>query len=110
MYNLYFIDQEGQKISDEKMDSHTGLAREIIEANPEMKEEFLKTKDNYDLFLYKNKGYMSVSESEYRNIIVYNSLNISEKQKSLLERFTEAGYEKNDLGDDIRQEQEQILE
>ena len=98
MEEVFFIDRDGNKISNEQVESHYGLAYLILQQNKQLKEEFEKgkRKDMVD-FLTFEKGYLTVSNIGYYRKIKFSSLSITEKQRAIIEHFGEQGYDVDDL-------------
>ena len=77
MDEIFFVDKKGNKISSEEISSHIGLALQIIKQEQNLESEFKSSNEkNASIFLIKEKGYMAASETDIRNFIVYNSLNM----------------------------------
>ena len=90
----YFIDREGNKISCDRISSHVGLARELLNQDEELQQEFSSRKGESPVtFLHKVKGYMIVSQMGkwYRKAIIYGDLKTAEQDK-WLKYFQGKGY------------------
>ena len=107
MDEIFFVDKKGNKISSEEISSHIGLALQIIKQEQNLESEFKSSNEkNASIFLIKEKGYMAASETDIRNFIVYNSLNVSEEQKRILEHYAREQYALEDMARQINQEKE----
>ena len=97
MDECYFIDKDGNKIYNESILSHIGLAQNLIGESSVLREEFKKSnlKDPCDFLV--RRGYIKVANHGYYKKCVYLSLTLSEKQMKLIEHFAEAGYQIEDI-------------
>ncbi len=92
----FFINQEGNRISSENISSHIGLAYLIIQKDKGLEKEFHESgKENPEVFLLGNKGYMTASE--LTKTVVFDSKLISEKQMDWLRYYHEEGYRFHDV-------------
>ena len=96
MDECYFITNDGQKVYNEKILSHIGLAQSFIEKTPILKKEFEKSRINDPSDFLVRKGYLKVSNMGYYKKVAYLSTTISEKQMKLVKYFKEEGYEVED--------------
>lgn len=94
---IFFVDKDGNKISNENIGSHIGLAFAMLEEDETLKKEFMESKKrNPAEFLIANKGYMTVNNIGEYKTVVFTSSSISDKQQRLLTYYHEEGYELND--------------
>ena len=107
MDEIFFVDKNGNKISSEEISSHIGLAFQIIKQEQNLECEF-KSSNQKDasIFLIKEKGYMAGSKTDIRDFIVYNSLNVSEKQKRILGYYAREDYALEDIAKKINKEKD----
>ena len=97
MEEVFFIDENGNKISCDNISSHIGLANLIME-KADLKTEFEQSgKYNPIEFLIENKGYLAISYSDIYRKVTYDSEFISEKQKRLIQYYTEEVYDFTDF-------------
>ncbi len=96
---ISLINQEGEKITSDKISSHIGLAYLILERDEELKKEFEQSgKRNPLEFLLGDKGWMTTAKiGEYYKKIVYDSEIISDSQKKWIEYYLKKGYRPQDL-------------
>lgn len=92
--DVFFIDKNGDKVYDEKICSHIGLAMKYIEDHPELKEELKKhERMNEVQFLRDELGFLQGGTSRGVGILVYNSKKITDKQKQIvMYYYEEEGY------------------
>lgn len=105
--DVYLIDGDGKRFSEEAISSHIGLAYAILSENEELRQEFLESsKTNLLDFLLTEKGYISVSKIGwyYRNVI-YDSTLASEEQKRWIDYYKKHGYDISDVADEREKEQ-----
>lgn len=94
---IFFVDKDGNKISNEHIGSHIGLAFAMLEEDEKLKKEFIESKKRNPVeFLITNKGYMTVNNIGEYKVVVFTSSSISDKQRKLLIYYHEEGYELND--------------
>lgn len=107
MDEVFFIDQDGNKILNEDICSHIGLGNLILQKDENLKEDFKQSgKRSLTEFLIVDKGYVAAgSMGEYRNI-TFDRTSISEKQKRLINYYHKEGYRCNDLSMDMNREEE----
>ena len=93
-----FIDRDGNEIHMDGVESHIGLANEIIKNDPKLNDEFINSyrKDMVDFLIYE-KGFIKLSNQMYYRRCVFLSSKISPKQRKILRFFAEDGYELDDL-------------
>lgn len=97
MEEVFFIDENGNKISCENISSHIGLANLIIEKK-DLKKEFEQSgKYSPTEFLIENKGYIAISDIDTYRKVTYDSEFTSEKQKRLIQYYSEEGYDFTDF-------------
>lgn len=97
MEEVFFIDENCNKISCDNISSHIGLANLIIEKT-DLKTEFEQSiKDNPIDFLIEDKGYIAISDSDMYRQVTYDSEFISEKQKRFIQYYAEEGYDFTDF-------------
>ena len=98
MRNVCFIDREGNIITTEGIRTHFELASLIMEKNPELFEEYKKSKiqDQVDFFIFK-KGYIKLTERAFYKRCVFSSSKISSKQRRILDYYLEDGFVIDDL-------------
>lgn len=95
---VFFIDENGNKISNEKIASHIGLAMNLLEKNEKLKKEFEESgKNDPTEFLISDKGYLAGGTMRVYKSITYKSNLISDKQRRLLQYYCEEGYKLNDV-------------
>ena len=97
MSEIFYVDNDMRKYSNEKISSHIGLAQQIVEQNNELKEEFEKSGKNLLEFLIVDKGYITLSELGSYRAVVFASSSISEKQKRYILGCYEEGYRLENL-------------
>lgn len=96
--DVFFIDKDGNKISDEHISSHIGLAYTMIEKDEELKKEFENSGERNPLiYLIINKGYMTFSEMGSYRKVVCNSRIMTEKQKDMMEAYKRSGFQIEDF-------------
>ena len=97
VYEAFFVDKEGKKISMDKISSHIGLAIEIMKNDAKLYEEFKKSRkrDPVD-FLISDKGYIKITKQGYYRKCIYSSSKISEIQKYICLHYIEQGYSVED--------------
>ena len=102
-----FIDSDGNEISCEDISSHIGLAMKMIDEDPNLKNEFLKSGKDPVSFMTLDKGYLArgTMGNSYRNIS-YLASKISEKQKKIIEYYRGKGYEIKDFTEELRELQD----
>ena len=100
MEECFFIDENGKKIYDPKIESHIGLAEKILKDNPILKEQFKESgfKDPVD-FLLKVCKLIKVTNQAYYRKIVFNSSLLSNAQKKLIRGYVLDGYMPEDIRD-----------
>lgn len=99
MEDIYFIDNDGNKVYSDTIKSHIGLAKMIIENNKEMQLEIQNSnvQDIVD-FIVQNKGYMKVSDlGRFYKVVTFSSKRLTKKQKDILYFLAEEGYKFDDL-------------
>ena len=111
MSEVFFIDQKGNKISCDKVNSHISLENIIIKNDEVLKKEFQETrKKNPVEFFLDDKGYMAGSEGYYRNLI-YDSEFVSDEQKRWINYYVgEEGFGHHDLARERKIMQKEKLE
>ena len=97
MKDIFFVDREGNKIYNEKISSHVGLANLLMKDNEYLKKEFEKSKKNDPVDFLISKGYLKITSIGLYRRVVYSSNKISEKQSKLLDYYYEYGYQLDDL-------------
>ena len=113
---VYYIDKNGNKIYNPKVDFHDTLAMQILKQNSEIKEEFEQSQiDSPSLFLI-TKGYLLVTEDTERNYqdVMFCCLSLNERTTGILGALKENGshiYDiiRNDLSQVQLQEIKQLL-
>ena len=101
MKTSFFIDEHGIRYSAQNS-NHIMLANSIIEKNPELKEEFLRSGEKSGIeFMMRVKRFMAgVEETENkRKEITYDSEQISENQKKWIIYYRKNGYSVLDLAE-----------
>lgn len=98
----YYFDQEGKTIEYEGISSHIGIAIQFLNDNPEIKEEFEKSKIRYPTdFLVENKGFIQVTDGSgngyYRNKIVFSASLMRPVQKRIIMGLIEEGYKPENI-------------
>ncbi len=107
----FFIDEQGKRLS-LKNANHVELANRIVEENPTLKEEFLKSgKKSAVEFLMRSKRYIAGVEEnkEARKNITYDSQILLEKQKKWITYYRKKGYHFLDLAEFRKKAQEANL-
>ncbi len=95
---VFLIDDNGNRISCDKISSHIGLANAILEKNENLKLEFEKSGKASPLeFLLGDKGYITVSNMGLYQEVIYDSVLVTEKQKRWLLYYHEEGYKFKNL-------------
>ena len=97
MNDIFFVDREGNKIYNEKIASHIGLANLMIKESEHLKKEFEESQKNDPVDFLISKGYLKISNISYYRRVVYFSSKISDKQRRLLRYYCEEGYNLDDL-------------
>ena len=97
MNDIFFVDREGNKIYNEKIASHIGLANLMLKENEHLRKEFEKSKKNDPTDFLISKGYLKISNISCYRRVVYFSSKISDKQRRLLRYYCEEGYELDDI-------------
>ena len=98
-FDVFLINKEGEKISSPAISWHIGLSNKLIQDDEELKKKFELSKKNSALeFLLGDEGYMAGSEiGNYYKQLTYESNLASEKQKRLIQYYSENGYGLKDL-------------
>lgn len=95
--SVFFIDKEGNEISDNEIDYHEELARKILEDNENLNKRYIESGiKNKTLFLIAIEKYFAGSDTDRYREISYLSP-IVEKRKALLAYYYEEGYKLIDL-------------
>lgn len=99
IFDLFLINEKGEKISSENISSHIGLAYLVIENDNELKKEFEQSgKQNPLEFFLGDKGYVAGSQiGNYYKKLIYDSNLISENAKRWIQYYHEENFETNDL-------------
>ena len=99
MDDAFFIDKDGNEIYSDTISSHIGLAKFILKNNQQLQEEYEKSSAHDPIdFLVQNEGYLKVSNIGYYKKITYDSSNLSDRQKEVLDYYHfEEGFELDDL-------------
>jgi len=98
MRDVFFVDSEGNIIYSEEIESHIGLADEIIRSDESLSEEYKKCNgcDMVD-FLIENRGYIKVSDIHFYKALEYYGPKTSYKQKKIIMAYYEQGFRILDL-------------
>ncbi len=107
MAEVFFVDNEMKKFSNEKISSHIGLAQQIVEQNKDLKDEYEKSGKNLLEFLIVDKGYITLSELGSYKAVVFASSSISEKQKRYILGCYEEGYRLENLSTQLKKKQKE---
>ncbi len=93
MEEVFFIDLDGKVIESDTIASHIGLAKDIVEKDENLKQEFIES--GYykeDIFLTNYKGYILGSGMPYNRFILVNKEKTTPAQKKTALIYLEEGY------------------
>lgn len=101
-YDVFLIDNEGNKISSDEINFHLGLAKLVLGKDEKLKEEYEQSGalDEFQFLLLK-KGYIAGAEigEQYKKITYYSKL-VSEKQTKIIEYYRNKKAKLYDLAED----------
>jgi len=93
MEEVFFIDLNGNIISDDHISSHIGLSKKIVQNDEYLKEKFIESGyDKEDIFLLEYIGYTLGSGMPYNRFLIINKEKTTKKQKETQFRFVQEGY------------------
>ncbi len=96
--NVFFIDGEGNSISNDDIKLHDKLADILINQNKELQIKYKQSKvKNLTLFLILEEGYLAGIDTEIYKEISFLSSKISQKERRLLSYFNDEGYSLYDM-------------
>ena len=100
--NPYFIDQQGNILTYDDINSHIGIATRYIESDPRIKEEYEKSGIKYPSdFLVMKKGFIQVTDDTgngfYNRKIMFSAVLAKPIQKRIIMGYIEDGFEAENL-------------
>lgn len=89
MEEIYFINNEGKKISLENAKTHEEIAYKIIENSSDLRDEFKQSKEKNPVIFLIIHGYLHISEDKDNKsiTIMYSGLSLNEKMNEIKTYF-----------------------
>ena len=95
---VFFVDREGNSISNDDIALHDRLANVLINQNIELQKKYQQSKiKNLTLFLVLEEGYLAGIDSTIYKEILYLSSKITQRERELLVYFCDEGYSLCDI-------------
>lgn len=95
--NPYYINPDGKIVEYEGIASHIGIAMQVIEDDPKMKEEFKNSNFKYATdFLIQKRGFIQVTDDAgngyYQRKLLFSASKMSQAQKRIIMELIAEGF------------------